>query len=200
MKATTLSNRKVNGAANDERSTPQWAFERIEKAIFKYVNEARYAVTEEGRAEVDNLPMAYPPKFTFDVCATEWNTKCVHYYSLKKNGLVKPWKGYVWCNPPYSDPVPWLKRAVESTARGVTRETVVTMLLRGDVGTVWYHEYSQQAHHHIAIRPRIQFDKQSGGREASNPFPSIVLVFDSVINNSLKSHKTHYHNLNIKSV
>lgn len=32
------------------------------------------------------------------------------FYSESDNGLLQPWDGMVWCNPPYSDPVPWCDR------------------------------------------------------------------------------------------
>jgi ParB family chromosome partitioning protein len=32
------------------------------------------------------------------------------WYTATENGLVQPWYGAVWCNPPYSDPLPWAER------------------------------------------------------------------------------------------
>ena len=32
------------------------------------------------------------------------------WYTATENGLVQPWHGAVWCNPPYSDPLPWAER------------------------------------------------------------------------------------------
>lgn len=32
-----------------------------------------------------------------------------HFYTLAQNGLALPWRGRVWLNPPYSDPLPWLQ-------------------------------------------------------------------------------------------
>ena len=29
---------------------------------------------------------------------------CKHYLTQNENGLITPWFGSVWCNPPYSNP------------------------------------------------------------------------------------------------
>jgi hypothetical protein len=39
-------------------------------------------------------------QFTLDVAASSANALTDHYFDLEKNGLVKPWSGVVWCNPP----------------------------------------------------------------------------------------------------
>ena len=39
--------------------------------------------------------------FTLDVCANSENAKCEKYYTKEQDGLKQPWKGTVWCNPPY---------------------------------------------------------------------------------------------------
>lgn len=48
--------------------------------------------------------------FDLDPCAPvdrPWDTAKKHY-TIVDNGLVQPWEGRVWCNPPYSDAGPWL--------------------------------------------------------------------------------------------
>lgn len=40
--------------------------------------------------------------FTLDVAAAPHNAKCERYYTRQQDGLVQPWTGRVWCNPPYS--------------------------------------------------------------------------------------------------
>ena len=39
--------------------------------------------------------------FTLDVCALPENAKCSRYYTPEDNGLLMPWDGVCWCNPPY---------------------------------------------------------------------------------------------------
>lgn len=33
-------------------------------------------------------------------------------HCLPTDGLLAPWYGDVWCNPPYSDPAPWVERCM----------------------------------------------------------------------------------------
>jgi ParB family transcriptional regulator, chromosome partitioning protein len=38
--------------------------------------------------------------------------QAARYYTIADNGLAQPWRGRVWLNPPYSDPLPWLQALV----------------------------------------------------------------------------------------
>lgn len=57
--------------------------------------------------------------FTLDVCATPENTKCEHYYTSEQDGLSQPWKGVIWCNPPYGKSIgSWVRRGLLAAADG----------------------------------------------------------------------------------
>lgn len=51
--------------------------------------------------------------FDLDVAAAEHNAKCPHWYGRAEDGLTQPWRGQVWCNPPYSDIGAWVAKAWE---------------------------------------------------------------------------------------
>lgn len=68
------------------------------------------------------LPEAWQPvlqslgidAFDLDPCTNRHATVlALHGISLPHDGLTAPWFGAVWCNPPYSDPKPWIKRCAE---------------------------------------------------------------------------------------
>lgn len=55
--------------------------------------------------------------FSIDVAASEINAKVRKFYSKEDNGLNHSWAlEKVWCNPPYSDIAPWVKKAWAETA------------------------------------------------------------------------------------
>lgn len=73
--------------------------------------------------------------FTLDVCAVEENAKCANFYSPELDGLSQPWKGRVWCNPPYGRNIgKWVQKAADSDA-------LVVMLLPARTDTRWFHDY-----------------------------------------------------------
>ena len=52
--------------------------------------------------------------FDMDVCAPvapEFRTcPARQYLTVIDDGLTHPWEGVIWCNPPYSNPAPWVDR------------------------------------------------------------------------------------------
>jgi phage N-6-adenine-methyltransferase len=55
-------------------------------------------------------------RFTLDVAASHFNRKCSKYFTAERNGLECVWDGErVWCNPPYSNIEPWVRKAWEHT-------------------------------------------------------------------------------------
>src|SRR5689334_3712102 len=47
--------------------------------------------------------------FELDVAAADHNAKAPSYYTREQDGLTQPWRGIVWCNPPYSDCGAWVR-------------------------------------------------------------------------------------------
>ena len=108
--------------------------------------------------------------FTLDVCATPENAKCDSFYTKEQDGLSQPWKGVVWCNPPYGKQIgSWVRRGFFASLSGNT----VVMLLPARTDTRWFHEYIYGKAEIRFIRGRLKF----GGSKNSAPFPSMVVVF-----------------------
>lgn len=111
-------------------------------------------------------------QFTLDVCATPENAKCDKFYTKDQDGLKHPWKGTVWCNPPYGRGIgQWVRRALFASVSGST----VVMLLPARTDTKWFHDYIYKRNNVEIrfIRGRLKF----GGSKNSAPFPSMVVVF-----------------------
>lgn len=84
------------------------------------------------------------------------------------DGLKVDWKNPTYCNPPYSNPLIWVKKAIEETKKGVN----VVMLLRVDVSTRFYRFIIEQKPHIMFINERLKFN--DCGKPASF---SSMLVF-----------------------
>ena len=110
--------------------------------------------------------------FDLDVCADEINHKCDKYYTKEQDGLTMPWKGIVWCNPPYGREIgQWVRRALFASIGGAT----VVMLIPARTDTKWFHDYIYKRDN-VEIRfvkGRLKF----GNSKNSAPFPSMVVVF-----------------------
>lgn len=108
--------------------------------------------------------------FTLDVCATQENAKCDNFYTKEIDGLSQPWKGVVWCNPPYGKEIgSWVRRAHFASVTGNT----VVMLLPARTDTRWFHEYIYNNAEIRFVRGRLKFS----GSKNSAPFPSMVVIF-----------------------
>ena len=105
--------------------------------------------------------------FTIDVCASPDKPMCEHYYSPEDDGLIQDWQGVCWMNPPYSQMLPWMRKAYESSLAGTT--VVCLVPVRSDLA--WWHEYAMRGEIRF-IRGRLHF---SGPYKAS--FPSAIVVF-----------------------
>lgn len=76
-------------------------------------------------------------RFTVDAAALACNTKLLRYWTPAVNGLEQDWTGErVWCNPPFSDIEPWVRKASESAAE---LAVMLTPANRTELG--WWQEY-----------------------------------------------------------
>jgi phage N-6-adenine-methyltransferase len=108
-------------------------------------------------------------KFTLDVCADKDNAKCANFYTIEDNGLIQPWQGVCWMNPPYGREIgAWMKKAHESSLKGAT----VVCLVPARTDTKWWHDYAMHGQIEF-IKGRLKF----GNAKNSAPFPSAIVVF-----------------------
>lgn len=77
-------------------------------------------------------------RFTLDVAACRESHHADAWFSKADDGLTQAWFGDVWCNPPYSDIEPWVRRAITSvTVEGSARS--VSMLIPANrTEQVWW--------------------------------------------------------------
>lgn len=115
--------------------------------------------------------------FDLDVCASRPNV-CEQFYSPEDDGLIKPWYGLIWMNPPYSRKChidQWTRKArIEARQPGCT----VIALLPARTGTRWWHASVPYADLCVFVKGRLRFHLP-GGEPAlhSAGFPSALVAW-----------------------
>jgi hypothetical protein len=109
--------------------------------------------------------------FDLDPCASQSSNLAAENIR-ESGGLSRSWDDYgtVWLNHPFSDPGPWLRKAVECDA-----ETVVA-LSKCDPSADWFHDYALQADLLAFPDDRVNFI----GYEWDAAFPVVYSVYGRV--------------------
>lgn len=124
---------------------------------------------------IADLKAVFP--FDLDVCASRPNV-CQRFYSPQENGLVQPWRGLCWLNPPYGK-----KRRIDlwmSKARleGQQPGTTVICLPPARPDTRWWHDNVPFASLVVFIRGRLKFvNPDQPGVRVPAGFPSALVAF-----------------------
>lgn len=137
-------------------------------------------------------------KFVADMASTKENALCNIFFTKKSNSLSFNWMyeiqmamghgldvgHYVFVNPPYSKPLPWILKAREAQLNGLG----VVMLLNADNSVRWFAEALKTASEIRFIVADIDSDKYESGRIAfidadgnpsnQNSKPQMLLVFN----------------------
>jgi phage N-6-adenine-methyltransferase len=83
-------------------------------------------------------------RFTIDVAASPLNAKCERYYTTTSDGLRQSWAAErVWCNPPYSDIWPWVKKAWQEWNYGA--ELIVLLVPANRTEQRWWQQLVEPA-------------------------------------------------------
>lgn len=117
-----------------------------------------------------------PDSFDLDPCAPikrPWDMAKDHY-TIADNGLLKPWHGRVWFNPPYGGPQivgPWMRRMADH-GHGTTlifARTETALFFE----TVW-----KRATALLFLEGRLYFHHVDGTRAAANAgAPSVLIAY-----------------------
>jgi phage N-6-adenine-methyltransferase len=84
------------------------------------------------------------------------------YFTKRDNGLVQPWHGRVWCNPPYSQPTieRFVCKLLQEYDLGRVTEAILLTNNQTDVG--WFHAAANACAAKCFPRGRIRFLTPSG--------------------------------------
>lgn len=121
----------------------------------------------------------YTPPWVFDGLGVEFDLDVAHpsdplpwlparcVYTDADDGLLMPWFGLVWCNPPYSAPTAWCKRWADHDDG--------FLLIRADLSTGGPFLAFSAATSIYVPRKRIQFVNGHGGKTGAVNFSSVLL-------------------------
>jgi hypothetical protein len=99
---------------------------------------------------------------------SDWFDPCPLDDSPDIDGLLEvEWEDKTYVNPPYSDPLPWVKKAIEEHHKGKR----IVMLLRMDTSTRWFKELQEAGAVFLWVNGRLRFNT---GKPAN--FPSMLVL------------------------
>lgn len=102
------------------------------------------------------------------IAHTHWFDPCPLDNNPVTDGLAIQWYTPTFVNPPYSNPLPWVKKAIyEHMINGHT----VVMLLKHDSSTQWYKLLHEAGAKFLMIQGRLKYGTNHGAA-----FPSILAV------------------------
>lgn len=110
-------------------------------------------------------------EFDLDVAAPDGgaaNVPASRFYTVADDGLLSPWDGYVWCNPPYSAPTAWCRK-------WATHEPGGCLLIRADLSTGGPFAAWSAAHAAYVPAKRLQFESGAGKPSGAVNFSTILL-------------------------
>lgn len=117
-----------------------------------------------------------PESFDLDPCAPikrPWDMAKEHF-TIADNGLLKPWRGRVWFNPPYGGPSivgPWMRRMVE---HGLG----TTLIFARTETELFFETVWKRATALLFIEGRLYFHHVDGKRAAANAgAPSVLIAY-----------------------
>lgn len=109
--------------------------------------------------------------FDLDPCGSREHKTATTIYDLQygDNGLLLPWFGRVWLNPPYSEACVWLDKLAEH-GNGVA-------LVFARTDTKWAQKHMKLADQVIFKAGRISFIRSDGSKGTSAGHGSMVLIY-----------------------
>lgn len=98
----------------------------------------------------------------------DWFDPCPLNPMPEVDGLTIDWASKTYVNPPYSNPLPWIEKAIKENKKGHT----IALLLKLDCTTNYYKLLVSNGAHIIHICERVKFN----GR--SPPFCNMLCILE----------------------
>lgn len=125
-------------------------------------------------------------EFDLDPCSPSkrpWHTAKAHY-SLPDNGLLAPWRGRVWLNPPYGrETFEWIEKLSLHEEGGIA-------LIFARTETKGFHRFIwQRAHSVFFFEGRLSFYYVTGVKAGAANAPSCLVSFTAQDSEAIKNSK-----------
>lgn len=95
----------------------------------------------------------------------------------EQDGLKIDWKPKTFVNPPYSNPLPWVEKAIKERERG----NMVVLLLKMDTSTRWFAKLQEAKAKFLWVNGRLKFINPKGDNAETSPagFPSMFAILEA---------------------
>lgn len=97
-----------------------------------------------------------------------WFDPCPLNENPQINGLLIEWKNKTYVNPPYSNPLPWVVKAIEENKQNKT----IALLLKLDTTTKYFKLLMENNAHMIMINERVKFNGKTP------PFCNVLFILE----------------------
>jgi phage N-6-adenine-methyltransferase len=101
--------------------------------------------------------------------------RATKYFTASDNGLTKPWRGRVWCNPPYSNIEDYVEKFIAERGAGHTDSGIMLTNASTDAG--WFHRAMGHADAVCFKLGRIRFLDTRGHERDAPPYGSAFFYF-----------------------
>ena len=99
-----------------------------------------------------------------------WHDPCPMASIPKTDGLLIDWGDKTFVNPPYSNPLPWVEKAIKESQKG----NMIVMLLKVDTSTKWFMKLQEAGAKFLFINGRLKYNT---GKSAN--FPSMIVILEN---------------------
>lgn len=104
----------------------------------------------------------------------DWFDPCPYNKYFEVDGLKIDWEDKTYVNPPYSNPLPWIIKAIEENKKGKQ----IALLLKLDCSTKWFRLLIENNAHILFINERVKFNGKAP------PFPNALFILEANYENS----------------
>ncbi len=114
--------------------------------------------------------------FDLDPCSPvnrPWDT-AAHHYTINDDGLIQPWAGRVWCNPPYGlEAAYWLAKCAD-------HGDAMALIFARTETRMFFEQVWNRASAVLFLAGRLHFHHVDGRRAPANSgAPSVLVAYGS---------------------